>query len=153
MPVVSSSTDVDAHRITLVSELGAPPDRVWDLWADPRRLERWWGPPGAPMTVEHHDLRAGGEVRFHVDFDDGSRIDARFEVESADPPHSLRFAFHTQGLDPSTVDARIEPLDGGRSRMTMTVQLASAQAVREAVDIGFDQGVRRSLERADDALG
>ena len=23
---------------------------VWQLWADPRQLERWWGPPTYPAT-------------------------------------------------------------------------------------------------------
>jgi uncharacterized protein YndB with AHSA1/START domain len=152
MPIVSSSTDVEARRITLVSELDATPTRVWDLWADPRRLERWWGPPGVPMTVEHHDLRADGQVRFHVDFDDGTRIDARFEVESTTPPDGLRFAFHTQGLDPSTVDVRIEPVTDAGTRMTITVELPTDAAMAQAVDIGFDQGLRRSVERLDAAL-
>ena len=29
--------------------------RAWQLWADPRQLERWWGPPTYPATVVDHD--------------------------------------------------------------------------------------------------
>jgi uncharacterized protein YndB with AHSA1/START domain len=36
---------------------------VWQLWADPRQLERWWGPPGYPSTFTEHDLTTGGHVR------------------------------------------------------------------------------------------
>jgi hypothetical protein len=32
-------------ELVLVAEFDAPIERVWQLWADPRQLERWWGPP------------------------------------------------------------------------------------------------------------
>jgi uncharacterized protein YndB with AHSA1/START domain len=152
MPVVSSSTDVTRRRIILVSELDAPPERVWDVWASPRRLERWWGPPGQPMTVEHHDLRGGGQVRFHVVAPDGTRTDARFEIVSTAPPHSLRFSFHTDALAPATVDVHIEQLPVERSRMTIRIEFPSDTAMRQAVDIGFDRGVGRSAKRLDEAI-
>ena len=108
MPVVQSSTDAAARRIVVVSELAAPPDRVWALWADPARLARWWGPPGAPMVVDHHDLRAEGEVRFHVQLPD-RRIDAHFEVHEATPPQTLRFTFHNGVLAPAAITVTIDP--------------------------------------------
>ena len=41
-----------ALTLTLEAEFDAPPERVWQLWADPRQLERWWGPPTYPATVD-----------------------------------------------------------------------------------------------------
>ena len=40
----------DPHRLTMTieAEFDASPERVWQLWADPRQLERWWGPPTTP---------------------------------------------------------------------------------------------------------
>ncbi len=46
-----------ARTMTLEAEFDASPERVWQLWADPRQLERWWGPPTYPATVTTHDLR------------------------------------------------------------------------------------------------
>ena len=34
--------------------------------ADPRRLERWWGPPTHSATVVDHDLRPGGRVTYYM---------------------------------------------------------------------------------------
>ena len=45
--------------------------RVWQLWADPRLLERWWGPPGFPATFEHHDLTPGGTITYFMSGPDG----------------------------------------------------------------------------------
>jgi len=44
---------------------------VWQLWADPRLLERWWGPPGFPTTFEHHDLTPGGTITYFMSGPDG----------------------------------------------------------------------------------
>jgi uncharacterized protein YndB with AHSA1/START domain len=49
MSVVSVQKDFDSLSLILVAEFDAPIERVWQLWADPRQLERWWGaadPPG-----------------------------------------------------------------------------------------------------------
>ena len=56
MTVTAVHKDADALTMTLTAEFDAPPERVWDLWADPRQLERWWGPPGWPATFTSHDL-------------------------------------------------------------------------------------------------
>jgi len=36
---------------------------AWQLWADPRQLERWWGPPAYPATVLAADSPHGLEVQ------------------------------------------------------------------------------------------
>ena len=48
MSIVSVEKDFDSLSLTLVAEFDAPIERVWQLWADPRQLERWWGPPTPP---------------------------------------------------------------------------------------------------------
>lgn len=43
MSIVSVEKDLDSLSLVLVAEFHAPIERVWQLWADPRRLEGWWG--------------------------------------------------------------------------------------------------------------
>ena len=42
MTVISTTKDPDALTMTLVAHFDANPDRVWEVWEDPRKLERWW---------------------------------------------------------------------------------------------------------------
>ena len=44
--------------------LEAPRERVFDAFADPNRLTRWWGPKGFTSTFNEFDLRPGGVWRF-----------------------------------------------------------------------------------------
>jgi uncharacterized protein YndB with AHSA1/START domain len=50
MTVISMDTNPEALSMTLVAEFDAGVERVWQLFEDPRQLERWWGPPTYPAT-------------------------------------------------------------------------------------------------------
>ncbi len=63
MTVTNLTKDREALSMTLTAEFEASPERIWQLWADPRQLERWWGPPNYPATFTSHDLRPGSRSR------------------------------------------------------------------------------------------
>ena len=65
MTVTAVRKDPDNLTLTITADLDAGVDRAWQLWADPRQLERWWGPPEWPATFVDHDLSPGG--RFVVE--------------------------------------------------------------------------------------
>ena len=60
MTVLDVTTDRGA--LTLTAEYDASVEQVWELWSDPRLLERWWGPPTHPARVGTHQLRPDGVV-------------------------------------------------------------------------------------------
>jgi uncharacterized protein YndB with AHSA1/START domain len=91
MSIVSVEKDLESLSLLLVAEFDAPVDRVWQLWADPRQLERWWGPPTHPSTVERHDLSVGGEVTYFMTGPDGETSRGWWRVTAVDPPTSLEF--------------------------------------------------------------
>ena len=63
MTVTTVRKDTEALTMTLDAEFEASPERVWQLWSDPRQLERWWGPPAYPATFTAHDFRVGWRPR------------------------------------------------------------------------------------------
>lgn len=91
MSIVSVEKDYDNLSLTLIADFDAPIERVWQLWADPRQLERWWGPPTHPATVEKHDLAVGGEVTYFMTGPRGETSRGWWRVTSIDPPTSLKF--------------------------------------------------------------
>jgi uncharacterized protein YndB with AHSA1/START domain len=91
MTVTSVEKDFDSLSLILVAEFDAPIERVWQLWADPRQLERWWGPPTHPATVERHRLAAGGEVTYVMTGPGGKKSRGWWRVTAVDPPRSLEF--------------------------------------------------------------
>src|SRR5437764_4885789 len=91
MTVTAVRKDPQTLTMTLEAEFDARPERVWQLWADPRQLERWWGPPTYPATVDKHDLTAGGEVTYCMTGPDGETSRGWWRVTSVAPPRSLDF--------------------------------------------------------------
>lgn len=74
MTVKSVLRDERALTMTVSAEFDATVERVWQLWADPRKLERWWGPPTHPATVVEHSLVAGGRVTYFMTGPAGERF-------------------------------------------------------------------------------
>ena len=66
MTVWNVDKNAEARTMVITAEFKASITTVWQLWADPRLLERWWGPPGYPATFEHHDLTPGGTITYYM---------------------------------------------------------------------------------------
>ena len=115
MSIVSVDKDPEALSLTIVAEFDAPIERVWELWADPRKLERWWGPPTHPATFERHDLSPGSVVSYFRTGPDGERSYGWWRVDSVDPPTSLEFTdgFATDDTPITTVHVRLAEQGAG----------------------------------------
>ena len=88
MTVTSVEKDPDALTMVITAELDATVERAWQLWADPRQLERWWGPPTYPATFVDHDLSPGGRVSYFMTGPEGSKSHGYWDVVAVDaaPP-------------------------------------------------------------------
>jgi uncharacterized protein YndB with AHSA1/START domain len=132
--IVSVEKDFDGLALVLVAEFDSPIERVWDLWADPRQLERWWGPPTHPATVEKHDLAAGGEVTYFMTGPGGEQTRGWWQVTSVAAPNSLEFTDGFANRDgtpnaetPTTaVQVRLTEQDAG-TRMELRFVFASSE--------------------------
>ena len=159
MSVISVDKDFDSLTLTLVAEFDAPIGRVWQLWADPRQLERWWGPPSHPATVERHDLTAGGDVTYFMTGPAGERSRGWWRVTSVDPPKSLEFTdgFADQdgtpvaGMPTTTVQVQLSEHDGG-TRMVLRSVFDSREHMEQVVDIGAPEVLRESVGQMDALL-
>ena len=121
MSVIRAEKDFDSLSLTLLAEFDASVERVWQLWADPRQLERWWGPPTHPATVEKHELTIGGEVTYFMTGPGGEKSRGWWRVTSVNAPRSLEFTdgfAHQDGtpnaeMPTTAVQMRLTEQDGG----------------------------------------
>lgn len=91
MSVKSIDKNYDTLTITALAEFEATPEQVWELWADPRKLEGWWGPPTYPATVQQHELVPGGSVTYFMTGPDGNTYHGWWNVLTVEPPRQLSF--------------------------------------------------------------
>ncbi len=152
MTVMSTTQDTDALTLTLVADLPAPPARVWQLWADARRLERWWGPPTWPATFVEHDLTVGGRSHYYMTGPDGQTAHGWWRVLAVDEPESLEF--EDGFADESGAPAPEMPVNTGRveltetaggTRMTMTSTFATAEQMEQLARMGMVEGMTAAV--------
>ncbi|MBI9114874.1 SRPBCC family protein [Sanguibacter suaedae] len=159
MPVVSSTKDSEALTMTFVSEHAAPPERVWQLWADPRLLERWWGPPEWPATFPQHDLEVGGMSRYYMTGPEGEQMWGAWTITAIDEPRYLAFddgfADEHGTVSPEMGVTRavvsIDPTDDG-ARMTIESTFESVEQLEQMVAMGMQEGMTQALEQIDELL-
>jgi uncharacterized protein YndB with AHSA1/START domain len=83
--------DLEALTLSLTAHFDAPIERIWEMWADPRLLERWWGPPTHPATFEAHDFTPGGTMSYFMTGPEGERYHGWWRIISVDAPNRLTF--------------------------------------------------------------
>lgn len=158
MPVTDVKKDLDAPTLTVTAEFDAGIERLWQLWADPRQLERWWGPPSHPVTFTEYDFNSGGRAAYYTTGPDGERSDGLWRFDEVEEPSRLRIA-------DAVVDDEGKPEDGGPATMvvtlseaggraTMTIETAfgDRESLEKMVEMGFEQGMREVLAKIDALL-
>ena len=159
MTVTAVRKDPDALTMTVDAEFDAPADRVWQLWADPRQLERWWGPPTYPATFTKHDLAPGARVEYHMTGPEGDQPRGYWVIDEVQPPHRLVFrdGFANEDGSPNTdlpgneVRVTIEEA-GGRTRMSIASIFPSTEAMEQLIGMGMEQGLTQAVEQIDAIL-
>jgi uncharacterized protein YndB with AHSA1/START domain len=163
MTVANVHKDPENLTMTITVDLVASVERSWQLWADPRQLERWWGPPTYPATVIDHDLAPGGRITYFMTGPMGDKSNGWLEVVAAEPPRRLELkdGFANDDFEPndtmpvSTMTITLEPHGdaGDRTRMTIATRYASAEAMDQMLAMGMEEGMSLAVGQMDAILG
>jgi len=159
MPVTSVTTDPEALTMTLIADLPVPVERLWAAFADPRQLERFWGPPGYPTTFADYDLRVGGSARYWMTSPEGEKYYAKWDFSVVDARHTIELvdSFTDEHgklaaempATPTTLTFASTP-DG--SRFTVQTRSASAADLETLVAMGMVEGYNQAMSQLDVVL-
>ena len=160
MTVTAVRKDTDTRTMTIDTELEASPERVWQLWADPRQLERWWGPPTYPATFTEHALTPGGRAAYHMTGPTGDQPGGWWEILEADAPRSIVFrdgfanedGTPNEDLPVTTGHVTIEDIGGGRTRMSVRTEFPDVQAMERILAMGMEEGMTQAMGQIDAIL-
>lgn len=159
MPVTSFTTDVERLSMTLVADFPVATERLWDAFADPRKLERFWGPPGYPATFGTYDLRPGGYVHYWMTSPEGQKFHGRWDVTAVDAPRSFTvtdsFADENGVRDTSTpagtMTVTVSATSTG-SRLTVLSTSPTPEALQQVIDMGQVEGMTQAMGQLDTVL-
>ena len=159
MTVTAVRRDPQRLTLTVEAEFDASVQRIWQLWADPRKLERWWGPPTYPATFTKHDLAPGGRVEFHMTGPTGDRSHGYWDVLEVEPPPRilLRDGCAADGtpitdMPINTIRVGIEEVAQGRTRMSIEIVFPSTEAMEQVLAMGTEEGLNQAVSQIDAIL-
>lgn len=145
--------------MTIVADFGVPLRRLWDAYADPRQIEKFWGPVEWPATFVRHDMAVGGKSRYHMTGPDGEISAGYWEFLSVDALNSFEvldgFAGDDGEPNPEMPNMRMvfafEETDTG-SRLTTTTFFNSADELEQLLEMGMEEGTLSAMSQIDDVL-
>jgi uncharacterized protein YndB with AHSA1/START domain len=160
MTVTNVQKDLEALTMTITAEFNVSPERVWQLWEDPRQLERWWGPPTYPATVTAHDLTPGGSVSYHMTGPDGDQPHGWWRIVRADAPHRLEFengladanGAPNPDVPSMVVRVAISELPDGVTRMAVQSVFPTLAAMEMFTSMGMQEGMKGAMSQIDGLL-
>jgi uncharacterized protein YndB with AHSA1/START domain len=160
MTVTHVQKNPEALTLTITSEFSAPVEKVWQIWENPRLLERWWGPPTYPATMVEHDLAPGGRVHYFMTAPEGDRYHGWWRVLAIDAPHRLEiedgFADDTGAPNPdlpvTIMRVTLAERPDGVTRMAIESTFASTAAMEQVLSMGVEEGMTLALNQIDALL-
>lgn len=159
MPIKDVRSDPEALTLTVEGEYPVSVERLWEVFADPRQLERFWGPVEWPATFTRHDMVPGGRSAYYMTGPDGTKAHGWWRFLSVDPCSSFEvedgFADEQGSPDESMPTLRMvftfhaTPMGSGFTGVTTFPSLA---AMDQLVAMGMLEGTRSALTQLDDVV-
>jgi uncharacterized protein YndB with AHSA1/START domain len=160
MPVIDVTKDIDNRTLTITARFAAPVERVWALYADPRQLEKVWGPPIYPATFVDHSLTVGSRSTYYMTGPEGDKHAGWWLITDVNEPTA--FAFEDGFADEEFNPASDMPLshnvytfeadDDGGTLATYVSTYDTAQALQQVIEMGIEEGTTQAINQIDEFL-
>jgi uncharacterized protein YndB with AHSA1/START domain len=160
MTVTDVAKDTERLTMTMTAEYDVTAERAWQLWNDPRQLERWWGPPTYPATFVDHDLTPGTRITYFMTGPTGDQPRGFWDVLEVEAPRRLLvrdgFADDTwapvDGMPTGLMVLDIADREGGGVVMTITSTFPSHEMMDQILAMGMEEGMLQAMGQIDAIL-
>lgn len=159
MPITSVDVDRDAATMTVRADFEVPLERLWDGYADPRVLERFWGPPTYPAVFTRHDMCVDGQSAYSMTGPEGDVSSGYWVFRAVEPLQRIEVLDGFANPDGSAkadmpsmrmvMDFEATPTGSG---IVVTTYFGSAAELDELLAMGMDEGMRAAMGQMDAVL-
>jgi len=159
MPVTTIESDTETLTLSVVADFEVPVERLWEAYADPRQIERFWGPPQWPATFTRHDMTQGGRSAYHMTGPNGETSHGYWEFIEVRPGEAfvVRDGFaHPDGSPnpehPScTMRLEFEATSSG-SRLVAVTTFSDLESMERMLAMGMREGLEAAMGQIDAVL-
>jgi uncharacterized protein YndB with AHSA1/START domain len=159
MPITSVESDAKAMTLTVIADYPVPVERLWDAYADPRQIEKFWGPEQWPAQFTRHDMTVGGESHFAMTGPDGTKSRGWFHFLKVEPFKLIEVEdgfSHDDGrrneeMPTMRMVFNFEKTKEG-SRFRSVTYFPSVETMEQLVKMGMMEGMRSAMGQIDAVL-
>ena len=159
MPITDITSNPHDLTMTVVADYPVPVERLWDAYADPRLLERFWGPEQWPATFTRHDMAVGGQSRYHMTGPDGTSSAGWFRFVAVEKHKRIEVVdgfggdpdAPAEGMPTMHMVFTFESTPKG-SRHTTVTTFPSVEAMEQLVQMGMMEGMKSAMSQIDAVL-
>jgi uncharacterized protein YndB with AHSA1/START domain len=159
MPITEVTSNPSDLTLTVVADYPVPVERLWDAYADPRQLERFWGPEQWPARFTRHDMAVGGRSHYYMTGPDGTTSRGWFRFLAVEPLRRFEvedgFADESDVPNPAMPTMRMVFTFRGTakgSRVTWVTVFPSIEAMEQLVQMGMLEGMKSAMGQLDAVL-
>lgn len=160
MSTPASDRDREARTMTFTLEIEADAESVWQLWSDPCRIERWWGPPMWPATFVEHEVVPGGRTHYFMTGPDGEQPHSWWKTLEVDEPRRLVFeqgfadeaGTPTDRQDAMQMMVTLERLSETRSLLTTVAAFRDLEQFDRISAMGMVEGMTGAMGQMEGVL-
>lgn len=141
---------LESRSLSTTRVFDAPRELVWKMWTDPEHVKHWWGPRGFTNTINHMDVRPGGQWLFIMHGPDGTNY--RNEITYTEVKE-LEYLSYSHGPSPKFDVTVTFTEQGDKTAVRMTSIFESAAILQKVIEtFGADKGLHETLDRLGEQL-
>lgn len=158
MTTTKHETTIEASKetptITIVREFDAPPELVFRAHAEKELYAKWLGPRDVGMHITTWDFRTGGSWAYSAerDGDEFTQFFGSFHEVRENERIVQTFTWRGAPDGASLEFLTLEPLPGGRTRLTGLSVVESFETQAAIMASGMEKGVLQGYEQLDELL-
>lgn len=150
----SVNEPVADREVVIEREFDAPARLLFEAYAKPEHVMKWFGPKGWPLTLCEMDFRIGGRFRFAMTGPDGKQ-NTPFGGEYLEivPNRKIVYdnGFETPGEEKMVVTVTFDE-KGEKTTLTIHTLFASVAMKNEHVGGGYVQGTNSGIDQLVDVV-
>ncbi|MDQ2654835.1 MAG: SRPBCC domain-containing protein [Chloroflexota bacterium] len=159
MPITSVDKDPRRLTLTVIGDYPVTQQRLWNAYAEPRQLERFWGPVEWPATFTRHDMQVGGRSEYYMTGPNGEKSAGYWTFLAVDPIDSfeVKDGFATEegkentGMPSMTMKFSFQTTKSG-ARVQCVTTFPSLEAMEQLTQMGMEEGMRSAMGQLDAVL-
>lgn len=149
----SVNEPVADREVVIEREFDAPARLLFEAYAKPEHVMKWFGPKGWPLTLCEMDFRIGGRFRFAMTGPDGKQNTPFGEYLEIVPNRKIVYdnGFETPGEEKMVVTVTFDE-KGEKTTLTIHTLFASVAMKNEHVGGGYVQGTNSGIDQLVDVV-